>query len=42
MKYSIEPRDRILVKDYIFFTFAENIGQNIGSTRLDANRLVQV
>ena len=28
MRYSIEPRDRIYVKEYRFFSFAINIGKN--------------
>ena len=30
MHYSIEPRDRVFVKDYIFLSLAENMGKNIG------------
>ena len=30
MYYSIEPRDRIFVKDCRFLPFAENMGKNIG------------
>ena len=30
MRYSVQPRDRILVKDYGFFSFAKNMGKNIG------------
>ena len=30
MRYSIEPRDRVFVKDYIFLSLAENMGKNIG------------
>ena len=29
MGYSIEPRDRIFVKGYIFLSFAKNLGKNI-------------
>ena len=29
MRYSIEPRDRIYVKEYGFLSFAENIGKNL-------------
>ena len=28
MRYSIEPRDRIYVKGYGFFSFAKNIGKS--------------
>ena len=28
--YSVQPRDLILVKDYGFLSFAENVGRNIG------------
>ena len=28
MRYSIEPRDRIYVKGYGFWSFAKNIGKN--------------
>ena len=30
MRYSIEPRDQILVKEYGFLYFAKNMGKNIG------------
>ena len=29
MSYSIEPRDRIYVKGYGFFSFAKNMGKNL-------------
>ena len=29
MRYSIEPRDQIIVKGYVFSTFAKNIGKNM-------------
>ena len=29
MRYSIEPRDRIYVKGYVFLSFAKNIGKNV-------------
>ena len=29
MGYSVEPRDRIFVKDYGFFSFAKNMGKNV-------------
>ena len=28
MRYSTEPRDRIYVKDYVFFSFAKNMGRH--------------
>ena len=31
MKYSIEPKDRIYVKGYGFFSFAKNIGKSLSS-----------
>ena len=31
MRYSIEPRDRIYVKEYGFFSFPKNIGQNLSN-----------
>ena len=32
MRYSIEPRDRIIyVKDFEFISFAKNIGKNLNS-----------
>ena len=31
MRYSIEPRDRIYVKEYGFLYFAKNIGKNISN-----------
>ena len=30
MQYSVQPRDRILVKVYEFLSFAKNMGKNIG------------
>ena len=30
MRYSIQPRDRIFVKDYRFLSSAKNMGKNIG------------
>ena len=30
MCYSVQPRDRIFVKDYGFFSFAKIMGKNIG------------
>ena len=29
MRYSIEPKDRIYVKEYGFLYFAKNIGKNL-------------
>ena len=29
-RYSVQPINRIFVKDYEFLSFAENIGKNIG------------
>ena len=29
MRYSIEPKDRIYVKEYGFLSFAKNIGKNL-------------
>ena len=29
-RYSVQPRDRILVKGFGFLSFAENVGRNIG------------
>ena len=31
MRYSIEPRDRIYVKEYGFLSFAKNIGKNFSN-----------
>ena len=31
MRYSIEPRDRIYVKGYGFFSFAKNMGKSLNS-----------
>ena len=31
MRYSIEPRDRIYVKGYGFFSFSKNIGKNLSN-----------
>ena len=30
MRYSVQPRDRIFVKGYRFFSFAKNMGKKIG------------
>ena len=30
MRYSVQPRDRIFVKDYGFLSFAKNMGKSIG------------
>ena len=30
MRYSFQPRDRIFVKGYGFFSFAKNMDKNIG------------
>ena len=30
MQYSVQPRDRILVKGYGFLSFAKTMGKNIG------------
>ena len=30
MRYSVQPRDRIFVKGYGFFSFGKNMGKNIG------------
>ena len=30
MRYSIEPRDGIIVKGYEFLSFAKNMSENIG------------
>ena len=29
-RYSVQPRDRIFVKGYVFLSFAKNMGGNIG------------
>ena len=29
-RYSVQPTDRIFVKDYGFLSFAEDMGKNIG------------
>ena len=29
-RYSVQPRDRIFVKRYLFLSFAKNINKNIG------------
>ena len=31
MRYSVEPKDRVSVKVYGFFYFAQNIGKNLRS-----------
>ena len=31
MRYSIEPKDRIYVKEYRFLSFARNMGKNLSS-----------
>ena len=30
MHYSVQPRDRIVVKGYGFLSFSKNMGKNIG------------
>ena len=30
IRYSVQPRDRIFVKRYVFLSFAKNMGKNIG------------
>ena len=30
IRYSVQPRDRIFVKGYEFFSFVKNMGGNIG------------
>ena len=30
MRYSVQPRNQIFVKDYRFLSFAKNMGRNIG------------
>ena len=32
MRYIVQPRDRIFVKDYGFLPFAENMGKNVNKT----------
>ena len=29
-RYSVQPRDRIFVKGFVFLSFAKNMGKNIG------------
>ena len=36
MRYSIEPKDRICVKEYGFLSFAKNMGKNL-SSKYDKN-----
>ena len=31
MRYSIEPKNRIYVKKYVFLSFVKNIGKNLSS-----------
>ena len=31
MRYSIEPRERIYVKEYGFLSFAKNMGKNLSN-----------
>ena len=31
MRYSIEPKDRMYVKEYGFLSFAENMGKNLSN-----------
>ena len=30
MHYSVQPRNRVFVKGYVFLSFALNMGKNIG------------
>ena len=32
-RYSVQPRDPILVKGYAFLSFAKNMGKNVGKNR---------
>ena len=45
MRYSIEPRDTIYVKEYGFLSFAENMGKNLsnkyGQELLDSSKKQQ-
>ena len=38
MRYSIEPRDRIYVKEYGFLSFAKNIGNKYGQKLFDTTK----
>ena len=29
-RYSVQPRDRIFVKGYVFLSFTKNMGKNVG------------
>ena len=31
MRYSVEPKNRIYVKGYVFLSFAKNMGKHLGS-----------
>ena len=31
MRYSIEPKNRVYVKGYVFLSFAKNIGKNLSN-----------
>ena len=35
MRYSIEPRDRIYVKEYGFLSFAKSLSNKYGKKRID-------
>ena len=30
IRYSVQPRDRIFVKRYVFLSLAKNMGKNVG------------
>ena len=44
MRYSIEPEDKIYVKEYGFLSFAKNMGKNLsskyGQKRLDSAKKI--
>ena len=33
MRYSVQPRDQIFVKDYEFLSFSKNMGKNNGKNK---------
>ena len=37
-RHSVQPRDRIFVKDYEFLSFARNMGNNISKNLSSKNR----
>ena len=42
MRYSIEPRDRIYVKEYRFMSFAKNLSNKYSQKIIDTTKNLQL